>query len=171
MALTGYERPLDQYSKNELVQIAKYHKIYYQSESGVGKLGGYEKLTKEKLLNLIQNDADYNRDDPNRSNNRFLKFKGSLSGKESPEELMDGILSLAQETRRDFPISGKYYRHPLIIAGNMLPKGFLAFNHHWGKIRQYNTVDGDRLVSGLYEITVQEFNTLKSVPYGKIIYN
>jgi len=193
MALTGYEKKLEDYTKEELVQIAEKYSIYYTTATGQGRISGYQRLNKTQLISLIKNDNDYKSANPNRptvqgsnnDKNRFLKFKESLFGTESPEELMDEILSIASNTKRDFPIPGKYYtyiyyaatpkilydRHPLIIAGDILPKGFRAFNYHWGKIRQYNTVDGDRLVSGLYELTSQEFNILKSVPYGKIVRN
>ena len=193
MAITGYEKRLEDYTKEELVQIAEKYSIYYTTATGQGRISGYQRLNKTQLISLIKNDNDYKSANPNRptvqgsnnNKNRFLKFKESLFGTESPEELMDEILSIASNTKRDFPIPGKYYtyiyyaatpkilydRHPLIIAGDILPKGFRAFNYHWGKIRQYNTVDGDRLVSGLYELTSQEFNILKSVPYGKIVRN
>ena len=52
-----------------------------------------------------------------------------------------------------------------------MPRGFRGFNYHLGKIRQYNTQDGDRLLSGLYELSQKEFDTLRSVPYGKLIQN
>ena len=57
------------------------------------------------------------------------------------------------------------------MAGDTLSRGFRGFNYHLGKIRQYNTVDGDRLVTGLYELSQQEFAILRSVPYGKLIQN
>jgi hypothetical protein len=193
MALTGYEKRLEDYTKNELVEIAEKYSIYYTTATGQGRIDGYQRLNKTQLISLIKNDHDYKSSNPNspklpgtnRGGNRFSKFKESLFGNETPEELMDEILTIASDTKRNFPVPGKYYtyvyyaatpkirydRHPLIIAGDILPKGFRAFNYHWGKIRQYNTVDGDRLVSGLYELTPQEYNTLKSVPYGKIVRN
>jgi hypothetical protein len=59
----------------------------------------------------------------------------------------------------------------LILAGDILPKGFRGFNFHLGKIRQYNTEDGDRLVSGLYELSREEFSTLLTIPYRKLVQN
>ena len=193
MALTGYEKKLEDYTKDELIEIAEEYKIYYTTTSGQGRMSGYQRLTKTQLISLIKNDHDYKRANPksprlsgtSRSANRFSKFKDSLFGNETPEELMNEILTIASDTKRNFPVPGKYYtyiyyaatprilydRHPLIIAGDILPKGFRAFNYHWGKIRQYNTEDGDRLVSGLYELTPQEYNILKSVPYKRIIRN
>lgn len=193
MALTGYEKPLKDYTKEQLVEIAQNYTIYYRSASGQGKLSGYNRLTKEQLINIIKNDSDYidanpkspRRIDGKKRTNRLKDFKESLIGVETPERLMDEILSRLGGSERDYPSPGRYYtyiyyaatpgiiydRHPLILAGDLLPKGFRGFNYHLGKIRQYNTVDGDRLVSGLYELSQQEFATLRSVPYGKLVQN
>lgn len=201
MIITGYERPLEEYSKNELVAIADRYKIYYESATGIGRMGGYSKLTKEKLIDLIKNDRDYQRDDPrgkrpprnpkdprdtiNRSN-RFHAYKESLKGNETPEEMMDEILRLAEGTERTIIQSGKYYtfvyyaktprirydRHPLIKGGVILPKGFNGFNFHWNKIRQYNSIPEEScLMSPIYEVTGSEFATLRRIPYRKIVQN
>ena len=193
MALTGYEKLLKDYTKEQLIEIAESYSVYYTTSSGKGKLSGYRRLTKEQLVSIIKNDSDYidanpkspRRIDGKRLSNRLKDFKESLMGNESPEELMDGILSRLSGSERAYPSAGRYYtyiyyavtpgilydRHPLILAGDTLPKGFRGFNYHLGKIRQYNTVDGDRLVSGLFELSQQEFATLRSVPYGKLIQN
>jgi len=193
MALTGYEKPLGDYTKDELIEIAEFHTVYYTTASGVGKLSGYRRLTKDQLISIIKNDSDYIRDNPKAPRridgrirtNRFSDFKKSLNGTEKPDKLMNEILSILSGTESAYPLPGRYYtyiyyaktpkilydQHPLILAGDMLPKGFLGFNYHLGKIRQYNTADGDRLVSGLYELSQQEFATLRSVPYRKLIQN
>jgi len=193
MALTGYEKPLKDYTKDQLIEIAEGYTIYYTTASGAGKLGGYRRLTKEQLISIIKNDSDYidanpkatRRIDGKIRTNRFKDFKESLFQTEKPERLMDEILSRLSGTERSYPSPGRYYtfiyyaktpgilydQHPLILAGDMLPKGFRGFNYHLGKIRQYNTEDGDRLVSGLYELSQQEFATLRSVSYGKLIQN
>ena len=193
MALTGYEKPLDEYTRDELIEIAEFHTIYYTTASGKGSTGGYKRLKKEQLISIIKNDRDYiskNPKAPRRIDgkiltNRFSDFKKSLNGTEKPDRLMDEIMSILSGTESAYPSQGRYYtyiyyaktpkilydQHPLILAGDMLPKGFIGFNYHLGKIRQYNTVDGDRLVSGLYELSQQEFATLRSVPYRKLIQN
>jgi hypothetical protein len=190
MELTGYEKPLDQYTQKELAQIAEKYKVYYTTASGQGRISGYQRLTKSQLISLIKNDSNYievNPKAPRRIDgkiraNRFKDFKFNTR---NVDRLMDEILSRLSETERAYPSEGRYYtfiyyaktpgilydRHPLIRAGDMLPKGFRGFNYHLGKIRQYNTEDGDRLVSGLYELSQQEFATLRSVPYGKLIQN
>ena len=193
MALTGYEKPLDEYSRDELIEIAEFHTIYYTTASGKGSTGGYKRLKKEQLISIIKNDRDYIRANPKAPRridgkiltNRFSDFKKSLNGTEKPDRLMDEIMSILSGTESAYPSQGRYYtyiyyaktpkilydQHPLILAGDMLPKGFIGFNYHLGKIRQYNTVDGDRLVSGLYELSQKEFATLRSVPYRKLIQN
>ena len=193
MPLTGYEKPLDEYTRDELIEIAEFHTIYYTTASGKGSTGGYKRLKREQLISIIKNDRDYIRANPKAPRridgkiltNRFSDFKKSLNGTEKPDRLMNEIMSILSGTESAYPLQGRYYtyiyyaktpkilydQHPLILAGDMLPKGFLGFNYHLGKIRQYNTVDGDRLVSGLYELSQKEFATLRSVPYRKLIQN
>ena len=193
MALTGYEKPLKDYTKEQLVEIAETHNIYYTTASGIGKLSGYRRLTKDQLISIIKNDSDYinknpkapRRVDGKKLTNRLKDFKESLMGNEKEEELMDEILTRLSGSERAYPAPGRYYtyiyyaktpgivydRHPLILAGDLLPRGFRGFNYHLGKIRQYNTQDGDRLLSGLYELSQQEFETLRSVSYAKFIQN
>ena len=193
MPLTGYEKPLDEYTRDELIEIAEFYTIYYTTASGKGSTSGYKRLKKEQLISIIKNDRDYiskNPKAPRRIDgkiltNRFSDFKKSLNGTEKPDRLMNEIMSILSGTESAYPLPGKYYtyiyyaktpkilydQHPLILAGDMLPKGFIGFNYHLGKIRQYNTADGDRLVSGLYELSQQEFATLRSVQYRKLIQN
>ena len=115
---------------------------------------------------------------------RELKKKIEEQGSNDPEDLMLIIMELFTEEVL-YPEPGKFYtfvyraktpeiqydQHPLILAGGPYLNGFIGFNYHLGKIRQYNTADGDRLVSGLYELSQQEFATLRSVPYRKLIQN
>lgn len=192
MELTGYEKRLEEYTKNELVEIAERYTIYYQTKSGQGRTGSYNRLTKHQLISLIKNDQDYKDQNPSYRRrrpdgrlitDRFKELLRSMYGNETPEDLMNEILNRAQSTIRQFPEPGKHYtyiyyaktpnifydRHPLITCGEILEKGFYGFNYHWGKIRQYNTVDGDRLLSGLYEISSKELTTLRKIPYGKKI--
>jgi len=193
MALTGYEKPLDQYTQKELVEIAEKYAVYYTTATGQGRISGYQRLPKSQLISLIKNDSDYigaNPKAPRRIDgkiriNRFKDFKESLNGSEKPDRLMDEILSILSGTETSYPSEGRFYtyiyyaktpgilydRYPLIKSGGPYLKGFIGFNYHLGKIRQYNTEDGDRLVSGLYELSQQEFETLRSVPYRKLIQN
>ena len=198
MALTGYEKPLDQYTQKELVEIAKEYNPYYQTASGKGKLAGYERLTKQQLINIIKVDIEYIEANPKlprrikgptyrKSKSKSLtELKESLLGVENPDELMNEILSRLSGSEVPIPpVPGRYYtyvyyaktprirydRYPLIIVDSLLPRGFRGYNFHLGKYRQYNTQDGDRLVSGLYELSRDEFSILLRIPYGKIIQN
>ena len=193
MALTGYEKPLGDYTKDELIEIAVSYTVFYTTASGKGSYGGYKRLKKEQLISIIKNDRDYiskNPKAPRRIDgkiltNRFSDFKKSLNGSEKPDKLMNEIMSILSGTESAYPLPGKYYtyiyyaktpkilydQHPLILAGGPYLNGFIGFNYHLGKFRQYNTADGDRLVSGLYELSQQEFATLRSVPYRKLIQN
>ena len=92
-----------------------------------------------KLFNLVGQAWNLPRDTINRSN-RFHAYKESLKGNETPEEMMDEILRLAEGTERTIIQSGKYYtfvyyaktprirydRHPLIKGGVILPKGLMG---------------------------------------------
>lgn len=198
MALTGYEKPLDQYLQKELVEIAKEYNPYYQTASGKGKLAGYERLTKQQLINIIKVDIEYIEANPklprrvkgptySKSKSKSLtQLKESLLGVENADDLMNEILSRLSGSEVPIPpVPGRYYtyvyyaktprirydRYPLIIVDSLLPKGFRGYNFHLGKYRQYNTQDGDRLVSGLYELSRDEFSILLRIPYGKIIQN
>lgn len=189
MIITGYEKPLDQFSKNELIQIAKNYSVYYETALGKGSISGYSKLSRDQLIKIIREDRDYQQGAPRKpppKPNRFRDLKESLKGNESQDELMNEIMRLAENTPRRYIETGKYYtfvyyaktkgirydRYPLIRGGILLPRGFNGLNFHWfNQIRQYNTTDEDRLVSPLYEVTGAELATLRTIPYRKIIQN
>lgn len=183
MALTGYEKPLNEYTKNELIEIAKTYTIYYVGEKGTGRTGGYEKLNKEKLISLIQNDIDYRRSNPNvqnRPTNRVERLVNSLYGNENANELMDAIIEALSDNEDSSISSGKYYtfiyyaktpgiiydQHPLILAGGLTENGFFGFNYHWGKIRQYTYPE---VASPLFPVSLYEFNSLRQLPYAKFV--
>lgn len=181
--ITGYEKPLNQYNKEELIQIAEKYTIYYIGESGRGKTSGYRQLTKEKLILIIQNDEDYKNANPkiqNKPENRIQRLVNSLYGNESPEELMDAIIEALSEKEEYSVSTGKYYtflyyaktpnivydQHPLIMAGDLTQTGFYGFNYHWGKIRQYTYPE---VASPLFPVSLREFNSLRQLPYAKFI--
>lgn len=181
--LTGYEKQLDSYTKNELVEIAQKYTIYYIGESGQGKTSGYSKLTKEKLISIIRNDNDYKDANPNINNrpvNRIQRLVNSLYGTEEPEELMDYILEALSDGGSSNTTKGKYYtflyyaktpritydQHPLILAGDPTANGFYGFNYHWGKVRRYTYPEA---ASPFFEVSVREFYSLRQLPYAKYI--
>lgn len=179
--LTGYEKPLEQYTQKELAQIAQKYTIYYKTASGIGKTGGYNRLSKSKLIELIRYDPDYKRKDPKnkpgrRDPNRIKPIKKDLIGRK-PSTIMNIIINALQDTERSFPSSGKYYtyiyyaktpniiydRYPLILASDLMDYGFYGFNYHWEKIRKYTFPE---VASPFYEVTTSEFNTLRSISYA-----
>lgn len=194
MALTGYEKPLDQYTREELIEIATNYTVSYKTAAG-NTSTSYSRLPKSKLVQIIKRDYEYidaNPKKPRRkkgkgpSSNRIQPILNNLLGVEDPDDLMNEIINAIKDTNVGMtPSPGNYYtyiyyaktpritydRYPLIRSGPLLPRGFVGFNYHLGEMRQYNTNDGERLVSGLYQINEQEFESLRKIPYGKLIKN
>lgn len=184
--LSGYEKKdLKLYDVEQLRAIAKKYGIIR-----------YSRLKKEDLINIIKINPDYIEANPKfprrvggdnkRGTSNLLNLKESLMGTETAEEIMNEILSRLSGSERPLPpIPGKFYtyiyyaktpniiydQHPLILAGETLPRGFMGFNYHLGKPRQYNTQDGERLVSGLYEVSRLELSILLRISYGKLVHN
>ena len=192
MSLTGYEKNnLEEYSLSELKEIATNYYISHQYNKTGATSTNYSRLNKNQLIYIIKYDPDYQRANPNlrstkknnkKDSNRISSIKRDLVGIESPEELMNMIISQLEGSENTYPLVGKYYtyiyyaktpnitydRYPLILASEPMDYGFYGFNYHWGKIRKYTYPE---VASPLYEITVNEFNTLRSIPYAKFITN
>jgi hypothetical protein len=194
MALTGYEKPrLEEYTLQELKEVAATYTIIHSYTKSGQTSAAYSRLTKSQLISLIKNDEDYKDKNPKDSRrisgkprNRIRPILEDLRRVQGSDKKMNLILEAIESTNRGMmPESGKYYtfiyyaktprllydRFPLIVAGDLLSKGFRGFNYHLGKIRQYNTMDGDRLVSGLYEISTAEFELLRRVAYQRLVQN
>jgi len=194
MAITGYEKPkLEDYTLEELKEIAAFYTIIHSFTKSGQSSTAYSRLTKSQLVSLIRNDDDYKdknpkdfRRRPEQIRNRIRPILEDLRRVSSSDKRMNMILEAIENTNRGmFPEAGKYYtyiyyaktpkllydRYPLIKAGDLLSKGFRGFNYHLDKIRQYNTSDGDRLITGLYEISPAEFNLLLRVAYKKLVKN
>ena len=183
MALTGYEKSLEQYSKNELVEIAKKYTIYYQTDSGQGSTSNYESLTKEKLISIIESDRDYqNSAPPTKKLSRVEMMKQRISiGTDSPDEIMAVIQQVFDDTD-SLPRLGNIYtfvytaitprilydKHPLVMIESYNPPYFKGYNVHWPDYRNYllqNVTEGvfHRVQKG------EEFDYLRDVPYRKIL--
>lgn len=190
MKLTGYENPkLEDYTVQELREIAATYTIFHNYTKSGQTSAAYGRLTKSQLISLIRNDDDYKDANPKgtkKPTNRIRPILEDLRRVQGSDKKMNLILEAIESTNRGMiPESGKYYtfiyyaktprllydRFPLIVAGDLLSKGFRGFNYHLGKIRQYNTMDGDRLVSGLYEINAAEFDLLRRVAYQRLVQN
>ena len=176
MALTGYEKALEQYTKSELVEIAKTYTIYYQTTSGTGQISGYGKLTKQELINLIKSDRDYQKAKPK---SRIELLKSRTANITDPEDIMLIILEIFTEVEI-VPQPGKFYtfvynaktpklrydQHPLIYCKEIKSWGFTGINFHWRKPRQYtwNEVAGQ-----LHKVYYEELDDMLSIPYAKYL--
>jgi hypothetical protein len=182
MALTGYEKSLEQYSKNELVDIAKKYTIYYQTDSGQGSTGNYDKLTKEKLISIIKSDRDYqNSAPPTKKLSRVEIMMQRISqANDSPNEIMAVIQEVFDDTEK-YPRPGNIYtfvytaitpqifydQHPLLMVESVNLSGFKGFNVHWPDHRNYLWEN----VTGVFHRVQkgEEFDYLHDVPYRKIL--
>lgn len=184
MALTGYERPLTEYSKNELAQIAAKYTVYYQTASGKGAIGNYQSLSKQRLIELIENDSDYQKAQPR---SRVSILKNRIKTLSDPEDIMLEIISVFRDLEF-IPDVGKYYtfiykaktpnlrydQHPLIATLEVFSWGFRGLNFHWENvditqcIRNYtwNEVAGQ-----LHTVYKDEIDYMKRINYAKFRIN
>ena len=58
----------------------------------------------------------------------------------------------------------QYDQHPLVLCGKVYKWGFTAMNQHWNAVRQYSW---NEVLSNVYEISEEEFQTLTEVPLAK----
>ena len=197
MALTGYERKsLEQYTAPELREIAKTYGVTFKTEAGNTSLN-YSRLNKTQLIYEITYDVDYIRANPNlkyddvlkNKQNRIVPIKRDLIGIETPGELMYRIIKALDDTKGNIPVAGNYYTfiyraitpgllfdlHPLIRGSDILTdKFFIGYNYHWqlrggqSPIRKYLLRE---VQSDIYQMSTEEFITLRGVNYQKFIQN
>ena len=58
----------------------------------------------------------------------------------------------------------QYDQHPLITCDSIFSWGFTGVNEHWGYIRKYTW---NEVLSNLYELNEEEFQTCIDVPLAK----
>ncbi len=101
-----------------------------------------------------------------------------LIGTENADDLMIEIISILTESK-DPPKVGKFYifvynaktpnmrydQNPLVAITNVYDWGFRGINYHWGEVRQYTW---DEVAGGMYEVTKEEVEELKRIPFGNI---
>lgn len=189
MELTGHEKPLNQYSKSELIQIAKRYTVYYQSASGKGSISDYDSLTKEQLVRYISIDNDYIR---SKSNSRIDLLKVRIKGMVDPEDIMVEILDIFKDVEI-IPDVGMYYtfvynaktirdrsrenvvpsieriyydQHPLIQVVSVQKWGFTAINFHWLGIGEpVHNYTWNEVAGQLHTIRTDEIPFMRKVPY------
>ena len=182
MALTGYEKSLEQYSKNELVAIAKKYTIYYKTASGQTSGSNYGSLTKEKLISLIKSDRDYqNSAPPTKKLSRVeIMMQRITPGVDTEDEIMEVIQEVFDDID-SIPKIGNIYtfkytattprifydKHPLIFVKSYNPPYFIGFNVHWPDYRNYLLEN----VTGVFHRVQkgEEFDYLHDVPYKEIL--
>lgn len=185
--LTGYERPLQQFTKSELIQIAQTYSVYYVTKSGQGKIGNYNGLTKQELIDIISNDNDYKLKKLSKKVNQDIKTEQSrvkilqqqIKGIRDPDLIMSIIKKVFSETS-SYPIPGNYYtftyyaktpnlrydQYPLVAVLSMEEWGFKGINFHWQEQRNYTWQE----VSGSYHvINNDEIEDMKKIEYAKFI--
>ena len=192
MELTGHEKPLEQYSKLELIQIAKRYTVYYRSESGKSLISNYDRLTKEQLVRYISDDNDYIR---SKSNSRIDLLKARIKGIVDPEDIMTEIVDIFKDlevvpnvgmyctfiynakTVRNrsrenvVPPPNKIYydQHPLVQVISVQRWGFSAFNYHWvGRGDEIHNYTWNEVAGQLHVINDKEMPFMRTVDYMKL---
>ena len=116
-----------------------------------------------------------------KSKDRISPILKNLIGTEKPDDLMDNIKSVLSGESVT-PITGnsytftyykktpniRYDQYPLVTITSVEEWGFRGFNYHWNGVRQYtwNEIQGS-----LYPVTKIELDSLRKIPYAKIIKN
>ena len=54
-----------------------------------------------------------------------------------------------------------YDQHPLVLVGDVYQWGFTGYNFHWNEVRRYTWGE---VLSNLYELNEEEFNTVQDIP-------
>ena len=192
MELTGHEKPLAQYSKSELVQIARRYTVYYQVEGKPGSIGNYDRLTKDQLIEYISNDRDYIR---SKSTSRIDLLKARIKGMTDPEDIMVEIVDIFKDVEM-IPEIGGYYtfiynaktvrnrsresvvppidkiyydQHPLIQVISIQKWGFTAINFHWlGLGQPVHNYTWEEVAGQLHIIRTDEMPYMRRVQYVEL---
>lgn len=185
--LTGYERPLQQFTRSELIQIAQNYTVHYVTKSGQGRIGNYNNLTKQELIDIISGDNDYKQKKLSKKINRDIKTEQSrvkilqqqIKGIRNRDLIMTIIMRVFSETSLD-PIPGNYYtyiynaktpnllydQYPLVAVLSVEEWGFKGINFHWNEQRNYTWAE----VNSLYHvINNDEIDDMKNIKYAKFI--
>ena len=173
--LTGYEKRLSDYTIRELYALASKYKI-----------ARYKTYSKNELIrqlkinqNFISANPKFKQTSTTTRKNRIKPILYLLDGTETPDELMNDIMS-ALNKEVTIPTPGKYYtfiynaktpniiydQYPLIGALQVKDWGFIGFNYHWPEYRQYTW---EEVSSPILEVYSFEIDDLKRIPYAKMI--
>ena len=126
-----------------------------------------------KTLKQRRNPTDDN-------DNRVRGVIDSLIGIENPDDKMEALISVLNETGKTSVSAGKIYtffysamtngiqydEYPLVAVTDVFSWGFRGENFHWrGDMRQYNY---NQIVGGLYEIYPEEISDVVELSFGKV---
>ena len=114
--------------------------------------------------------------------NRIQEILDDLIGVEDPDDLMLSIMGALQDTVDQVAVPGNFYtfiylpttpniqydEHPLVACTTTYNWGFDAISYHWRAPRRYTF---DEVAGNLYEITQEEKETLRTIPYQKFKLN
>jgi hypothetical protein len=126
-----------------------------------------------KTLKQRRNPTDDN-------DNRVRGVIDSLIGIENPDDKMEALISVLNETGKTSVSAGRFYtffysamtngiqydEYPLVAVTDVFSWGFRGENFHWrGDMRQYNY---NQIVGGLYEIYPEEISDVVELSFGKV---
>ena len=102
-----------------------------------------------------------------------------LVGVESPDDIMEALISVLSESAKTSVTPGRFYtffyfpktsnirydEHPLVFVTDKFSWGFKAESLHWREPRQYTY---NEIVGGVYEIYSDEMSDVVELNYAKI---
>ena len=192
MELTGHEKPLEQYSKSELMQIARRYTVYHRDSVRGNPSADYTKLSKSELIKYIKSDTDYI---VSKSNSRVEMLKQKIVGVTDPEEIMLEIINIFDDTEiipdvgmfctfiynaktvrnrsneRVVPSTNKvfYDQHPLIQVLGVYQWGFRGFNYHWRSAgEEIHNYTWNEVAGQLHVIRGYEMPYMRTVDYAEL---
>jgi hypothetical protein len=175
--LTGYEKPLDKFTRDELRGIAGNYGIKLSTIIS-------QKLNKSEVISLIQKNPNYKAANPRKNQTleekRLSNLKLEIDGLKSPDQIMGKIVNIFEETV-SIPEAGNYYtfvyssktpnilydQHPLVAVLSVYDWGFSGINFHWNEVRQYTWQE---VVGQLHRVSNKEIEFMKSIAYAKYVH-
>lgn len=165
---------LESLSKNDLVRLAYKYTVYYKTSSGKGSIANYEKLTRSQLIEALISDRDYRKAAGLLTRLDLLKSRIKDSFR-TPEEIMSIILDVFNSAQ-SYPIPGKYFtfvyyaktpgllydQHPLIACFDITEWGFVGYNFHLNRQRNYTWPE---VASRMCMIENEEIGYMKTLNY------
>jgi len=176
MALTRFEKPLEEYNRDDIRKIAGLYGIKLSTIIT-------QKLNKSDVIELIKNTEKYKKESQKkevqqRSRNRISPLVDDLIGIEEADDIMVELLGVLQESGK-VPSAGRFYifvynaktpgirydQNPLVAVTDVFSWGFRGLNFHWGEVRQYTWAE---VAGSLYEVYQEEIEDLRRLPFANI---